>query len=423
MKKYSFKALIVTTLSALICVIVISLFRSCSKEEEDIIVEPSWGPPYSQTSGDVTVSGKAYASKISDVNAVIVSGGTFTMTNCAIKKSDGDTGNPDNSSFYGTNSAVLSSGSGSKVNIDGGTIATDAIGANGIVAYGGTVNVINTYITCDKSLSRGILATGGGTITASRLNIRTTGSNSSVIALERGGGTVMVNGGYYNASGKDCAILYSTGNLTVNNIAGSSWQGEMGVVEGNNSITINYSGLTARDRAERGFLILQSGSGDAGTDTNGIINVKGGSLSMIGTSAPLIEIVTNVKGQVTLDAVKTTVPSYTLMKVDYNKRWTTNGATGVLILSGKGTEYMGRVVADSYSSIQMTVNQGVKWYGSINGNNEAKSANLTIDGGTWFIEEDSNIDTLTLINDAVIHNFWECKLNYKTLINTSGKID
>lgn len=377
---------------------------------------------FSQSSGTTEVSGKTYTSSSSDVNAVKVSGGTLTMAGCTIEKKGGDTSNSDNSSFYGTNAAVLASGSG-KIIMSGGTITTNAVGANGIVAYGGTVEVSDVTITNTKNLSRGIHATGGGTITASNLTISTAGSNSSVIALDRGGGTVNVTGGTYKTTGTDCAVLYSTGNLTVNNITGSSSQGEIGVIEGDNHITIKNSDLTSgAGSSSRGLMILQSGSGDAGTGTNGIISVTGGSLTMTGEKTSLIEIVTNVTGQVTLDGVTTTIPSGILMTVDYNTRWKTYGATGVLILSGSGTTYTGSIVADKYSSAKLTVNSGVVWKGAFDAANTAKSTTLTLDGGTWTLTGNSYVDSIMLTNGAVI-NKNGYTLTCSSITNTSGTIN
>lgn len=377
---------------------------------------------YSQTSGNVSVSGKTYSSSTSDVNAVMVSGGTFTMTDCTISKEGGDTSNSDNSSFYGTNAAVLATDGGT-ISMSGGTITTDAKGANGIVAYGGTVEVSDVTINCTQQLSRGIHATGGGTITASNLTITTKESNSSVIALDRGGGTVNVTGGTYTTTGSDCAVLYSTGNLTVNGITGSSSQGEIGVIEGDNYITINNSNLTSgAGSSSRGLMILQSGSGDGGDGLNGVITVTGGSLTLTGASTSLIEIVTNVNGTVTLDSVATTIPSGILMTVDYNTRWSTYGATGILNLSGNGMTYTGNIVADSYSSAQLTISNGVIWQGAYDNANTAKSTSLTINGGTWTLTGNSYVDSITLTNNAVI-NKNGYTLTYSSLTQTSGTIN
>lgn len=379
------------------------------------------GSSYSQTSGTASAEGESYSSSSSDVNAVKVSGGTFTMTDCEVTKT-GDTADSDGSSFYGTNAAILASSTGT-INMSGGTITTNAKGANGIVAYGGTVVVSDVTINCSQQLSRGIHATGGGSITATNLTINTQASNSSVIALDRGGGTVNVTGGTYTTSGSDCAVLYSTGNLTVNEITGSSSQGEIGVIEGDNYIYIYDSDLTSgADSDSRGLMILQSGSGDGGDGLNGVIYVSGGSLTMTGENTSLIEIVTNVNGKVTLDGVTTTIPSGILMTVDYNTRWSTYGATGILVLSGDGTEYDGSIVVDSYSSADLTVESGVVWTGAFDNANSAKSTSLTINGGTWELSGDSYVDEITLTDGAVI-NTNGYSLSYTTLNSDSGTIN
>lgn len=357
---------------------------------------------YINTEGDVTFEDKTFTSSTADANAVKVSGGTVTLTNCDLIKDDGASSNADGSSFYGTNSGLLAR-KGGKAVMNGGTITTNAEGANGIVAYGGSIEVNDVVINCSERLSRGVHVTGGGSLTAHNLTINTKGPNSSVIALDRGGGTLNVIGGTYNCEGRDCAVCYSTGELTVNGITGSSMLGEMGVIEGDNIIAINNSDLTSHaDKSSRGLMILQSGSGDAGEGLNGIITVAGGSLTMTDPETTLIEIVTNVTGKVTLDGVKVDVPSGILMTVDYNRRWQTKGATGVLILSGEGTIYDGSIVADKYSKAEVTVNKGVEWRGAFDNAKTAKSTTLTVNGGTWTLTADSYVDNVNVINGGKI---------------------
>ena len=352
--------------------------------------------------GEESLSGQTFRSSTADANAVKVSGGTLSLQDCTLIKDGGNSSNADGSSFYGTNAAVLARADGTAI-LCGGSIETSAIGANGIVAYGGRVEASDLKIRCSERLSRGIHTTGGGAIYAKNLDIVTQGANSSVIALDRGGGIMDVTGGNYEANGQDCAVLYSTGDLTVNNITGSSRLGEIGVIEGNNFININNSRLTSHaTKASRGLMILQSGSGDAGTGLNGIITVAGGALTMTDPEASLIEIVTNVTGKVTLDGVELSIPSGILMTVDYNKRWQTYGATGVLVLSGAGTTYEGAVVADSFSSAVVTVNEGVTWSGAFDKENSAKATSLTLNGGVWSLTDDSYVDSITLNGEATI---------------------
>lgn len=91
------------------------------------------------------------------------------------------------------------------------------------------------------------------------------------------------------------------------------------------------------------------------------------------------------------------------MTVDYNRRWQTYGATGVLVLSGEGSTYDGSIVADEYSSAQLTVNEGVVWQGAYDKANTAKSTLLTINGGTWNLTADSNVDSIVLKGGATIN--------------------
>lgn len=203
-------------LNLMACLTAAILF-SCTKGDLPAGYETPAGQTitaYSQSSGSVSVSGNTYTSSSSDVNAVKVSGGSFTMENCTVLKSGGDTSDSDGSSFYGINSAILSTGDG-VVTMSGGSITTNAKGANGVVAYQGTVNISDVTIDCSKSVSRGIHATGGGVINAINLTITTASETSSLIATDRGGGTVTVDGGTYTAKGKKSAVCYSTGEITV----------------------------------------------------------------------------------------------------------------------------------------------------------------------------------------------------------------
>src|SRR5574344_257377 len=348
-----------------------------------------------------TLSGKTYTSTTADQNAIKVTNGTLTLTNDTIVKSAGDCTDSDGSSFYGTNAAILASGSSAKVVMSGGKITTSAKGANAIVAYGATVTVRDVTMNCTSNLSRGIHATGGGTINATNLTITTAGSNSSVIATDKGGGTVTVTNGTYKTTGTDCAVLYSTGTITANSITGSSSQGEVGVIEGSNTININNCTMTSGS-SSRGMMILQSGSGDA-SGYNGKINVTGGSITLTGSSTPLIEITTSVTGTVTLSDVTLSISSNILMKVDYNTRWSTTSPIAYLILAGtSGMSYNGDVVVDSYGTASVTVNSGIVWNGAYDKANTGKKTSVIVNG-TWNLTGNSYVDNLTVGSGGVIN--------------------
>lgn len=374
---------------------------------------------YSQSSGTNSVSGQTYTSTGSDENAVQVTGGTFTMTDCTITKTGDYSASSDNTSFYGVNSAVYvgSTSAATTLTMTGGTITANAKGANAAFAYGyGVLNISDVTIRNSANLSRGIHATGGGTIVASNLDIVTEGSNSSVVATDRGGGTVTVDGGSYVTTGTDCAILYSTGTVSASNATGSSAKGEVGVIEGDNTINITNCNFSSGS-SSRGLMILQSGSGDS-EGYDGAINITNSTITLTDSSAPLCEIPTNITGTLTLDNTSLTVPSGVLMYVDYNTRWSTYGGTGNLVL--KNGSYTGAVNADQYGTATVSVASTATWTGSIDNSNVASSTTATVEG-VWILDADSYVDNLTIASGATVYTNGY-SLNYGSLTN-NGTLD
>lgn len=355
---------------------------------------------HGQKEGDESASGKTFTGTGNEENVIQVLGGTFTMTDCKIQKLGGNTQGGDGSSFYGTNSALCTN-TGGTINMNGGTIDTDARGANAAVAYGGTINISDVVIRNKQDMSRGIHATGGGVINAKNLDIRTEGTSSSVIATDRGGGTVTVDGGKYWTCGLHSAVAYSTGDITLNGCWGESTQGEIGVIEGNNTLTFNNCDITSGN-TKRALMILQSGSGDA-EGYNGKITINGGKMTVKESATPFCEVPTRMTGTLTLTDVEITNPSKVLMYVDYNTQWRTQGGTGNLILStNKKWSYEGDVKADETGSINVTVDKNVTWTGALNPDNKAKEASITLNG-TWEMTSDSYVHSITKGKGAVIH--------------------
>ena len=141
----------------------------------------------------VTKTGETLSTSTSDYNVVQVTNGTLMLNDCTIQKTGDYSSNysGDDTSFYGTNSAVYASGSSAAVIISGGSVATNAKGANAIFATdGATITISNVTIDNTQSVSRGLHCTGGGIINASNVNITTRSETSSTVATDRGGGTV-----------------------------------------------------------------------------------------------------------------------------------------------------------------------------------------------------------------------------------------
>lgn len=302
-------------------------------------------------------------------NAVQVSGGTLTMTGCNITKT-GDGSSGDNSSFYGNNSSIYAgaasstdygsttAASGAKIIIQNCTVTSSSQGANAVIATNGaSVEIAGITIVNNNSVSRGLHATYGGIITASNVDITTNEATSSTIATDRGGGTVTVNGGKATANGAKSAVIYSTGTMSATDLVGTSTKGEIAVIEGDNSIAMTNCTMTSGS-SERGLLMMQSGSGDA-SGYNPTMTIAGGSLTTSDTSAPLLEVATNVTATCTLSGVTVNAGSGILMYVMDDSQWSTSGATGNLILDNG--EYSGTVKYDTGYTANVTVNSGAVW--------------------------------------------------------------
>lgn len=391
------------------------------------------GATYTLNDGSTTtLSGQSLSSSTQYYNVVQVSKGTLTLSGCTLTKT-GNGSSGDNSSFYGNNSTVYagsasstgysstSSATAATINIANCTITSSSQGANAVFATNGAnINVDGVYINNANSVSRGLHCTYGGTIIAANVDITTQSETSSTIATDRGGGTVTVTGGTATAQGNNSAVLYSTGTITANNLTGVSAQGEIAVVEGDNSVAINGCTMTSGS-SNRGLMMLQSGSGDA-QGSNASITVASSTLTTTGSSTPLCEVPTANTGTLTLTDVSLSVASNMLMYVDYNTQWSTYGGTGNLVLqtTQSAWSYTGNVDADSYSNVTVTVGSNVTWNGTIDADNNAASASVNIQSGaTWTLTANAYVGTL--VNNGTI-NKNGYTLTYSTL-SGSGTIN
>ena len=92
---------------------------------------------------DEDINSGEYKSTTKDENAILVSGNVKSaLSNITVNKT-GDSDGGDNTSFYGTNSAIIVK-SGANVTITNANITTDATGANGVFSYGGSATTNNS---------------------------------------------------------------------------------------------------------------------------------------------------------------------------------------------------------------------------------------------------------------------------------------
>ena len=357
-----------------------------------------------EISSDTTNDGETYSSVAGSENALLVTGGTSTISNPTITKSGDSDG--DNSDFYGTNAAVLVKEG--TLNINGGTVTTNGSHANGVFAYlNGTINISDTNIRTSSNNSGAVMVTGGGTLTANNVTAETDGNSSAPIRSDRGGGTLTVNGGNYTSHGTGSPVIYSTADITVNDANLTSTASEGVVVEGKNSVTLNNvtmeatnTKLNGNSETYKSIFIYQSMSGDADVGTSSftakdskIVNNKGEIIFVTNTST-VIELENN--------EIINNDSDGGFLKVAAAK-WGTSGSNGGNVtLNATNQEIVGDILVDNISTLDLSLKNGSSYTGTINGDNTAKTLNITLDSSsTISLTSDSYI---TSLNNEVSDN-------------------
>ena len=363
-------------------------------------------------------SGETYASTTADESALLIStSDAVTITDPSVTKS-GDSDGGDNCSFYGLNAAVLVK-DGAKAEITGGTVTSDAKGANGVFCYGGnggrngavgdgtTLTIRDVTIVTTGDGSGGIMTTGGGTTYAYDLTVTTSGRSSAAIRTDRGGGTVTVDGGTYTTSGLGSPAIYSTAAVTVSNAVLTSNLSEGVCIEGKNSITLNNCDLTANNTQRNGhatfldsIMIYQSMSGDADSGTSSF-TMTGGSLT---SKSGHVFHVTNTNAVITLSGVRITNedPENVLLSV-CDDGW--SGAGNTAALKAVGQVLTGAVKVGSNSTLTLELTEGSSFEGFIDGRiTNAKGETVSAEAGTVSLTLDA-ASTWTLTGDSYLSSF------------------
>ena len=363
-------------------------------------------------SSDTSESNVSYSSTTGSENALLVNGGTATLSNVTITKLGDSSG--DNSDFYGTNAAVLATNDAT-LNISDSTITTNGSHANGVFAYGtGVINISDSTIKTSSNNSGAVMVTGGGTLTANNVTATTDGNSSAPIRSDRGGGTLTVNGGTYTSNGVGSPAIYSTADITVNNATLTSTSSEGAVVEGANSITLNNVTLTDTNTSLNGnsetyknIFLYQSMSGDADVG-NASFTAKD---STITTNKGDTIFVTNTTATISLTNNKFINNDTTggFLRIQAGK-WGTSGSNGGNVtLNVTNQEINGNIYVDSISTLKFTLSEGSSYTGTINGENSAKSISITLDSSS----------TLILTGDCYVTSLTDSDTTYSN-INFNG---
>ena len=361
-------------------------------------------------STDTEVSDETIASTGTDENAVLVSdGASVKISDSKISRSSEDSEGGDGSSFYGTGAAVLTTEG--KTYIKNSRIETDANGGAGVFSYGDGVSYVSdTTIRTSQGTSGGIHVAGGGTLYAWDTEVETDGQSSAAIRSDRGGGTMVVDGGSYTSNGTGSPAIYSTADIAVNNARLTANGSEAICIEGNNSIHLYDSDLTGnmKDDSQNdttwNVILYQSMSGDS-EEGNSTFQMDGGSITAKNGG---MFYTTNTQSTFTLKDVdiKGAGDAEFFLRCTGNQNqrgWGTTGANGAdCLFTAIDQEMEGDIQWDTISELDFYMTEGSTLKGAVvNDESDAGDGgdgycNLYIDkDSSWIVTGDSTLTSLS----------------------------
>ena len=367
---------------------------------------------------EVTSEGETISTETVNQNVALAqNGGDLTITDATLEKSGSDT-NGDNCNFYGINSIILGVGEDSCVKVSDSALTADSTGSNGIFATdGATIYANDNTIVTSASNSRGLDATYGGTIIANLMAISTAGDHCAALATDRGGGNISLTNSTLYTAGSGSPLLYSTGNVQVDNVTGTAAGSQIAGMEGLNTILIKNSelrsevtGKTASDPVANGIIIYQSTSGDAeaATGETAEFEAEDSTLSSAIEEGSMFYLTTTpaniVLKNTTLDFDSEAADLLTIAGNDANN-WGTPGQNGAdVTFTGIDQALDGDISVDTISSLDLCLLQGSHYTGAVSiaenaDATETSEAPITVnvgEGSTWTVTADSTVSVLNV---------------------------
>ncbi len=340
------------------------------------------------------LEGGTYTATQTDESAVDVSGtAKASLTKAEIEKTGGDASSADDSSFKGVNAAVRVYDS-AELTLKECTIEAAASNATGVFAYdNGTIHISDSTVTVTGGGAGGVQVAGGGTLYGENLTV--TSASKAAIRSDRGGGTMVIDGGTYTSTGKNgCPAIYSTADITVKNASCVSEQSRAVIIEGKNTVTLENCRLEGYDQSTKegsvkaNVLLYQSASGDASEGTS-VFSMTGGEIT---AKSGAMFYCTNTDSIINLKEAKLNLSEDGTLLIVSEGRWGKDGKNGGnCTLNAEEQTLEGSVTVDSISSLTMNLKNS-SFTGTIQGEGTVKVS----------LDEDS---TWTLTGDSVISEF------------------
>ena len=250
------------------------------------------------------------------------------------------------------------------------------------------------------------MTTGGGITYASGLTVQTSGRSSAAIRTDRGGGTVVVDGGTYTTNGLGSPAIYSTADVTVKNASLISNLSEGICIEGKNAVTLENCSLAASNTKRNGnasfldtVMIYQSMSGDADSGTSSF-TMTGGTVTSY--SGHMFHV-TNTHAVITLSGVQLVNEGDDVLLSVCDDGW--SGASNIAELTADAQELSGTILVGDNSALTLSLLNGSSFTGCMSGEiTDAEGNAVSSDTGRVDVIIDET-STWTLTSDTYITSF------------------
>lgn len=351
--------------------------------------------------------------------------------------------------YSGSYSVSLTVGEDSTAVIDGTDITASSSGSNGVFATdSGTALVNDTSIETMADNSRGLDATYGGTILANKITADTQGGHSAIVATDRGGGSISLADATLSTAGSGSPLLYSTGDIQVNNVSGTSSGSQIAGMEGLNTILIKDSTLestvTGKTASDPIATASSSTSPPRATRKPAPASTPRSSRSIPHSAPPIgsgsMFYFTNTTADVVLQNTELDFDTGAATVTDNasgndSNNWGSTGSNGATVnFTGRYQTLAGGVTADTISSVGLYLLEGAAWTGAAtvtdnaaagSGTGTASDVPITVnvDGtSTWVVAKDTTISALNVASGGGDGNTVTIVANGKTVVFGSGDV-
>jgi hypothetical protein len=321
---------------------------------------------------------------------------TVVITDAVIRKTGGNASSADAACFRGVNSAVRVYDQ-ANLTLSDSTVESTAQNATGVFAYdGGTVNISDCTVNVTGGGAGGVQVAGGGTLYGANLTV--TSAGKAAIRSDRGGGTMVLDGGTYTSTGTNgCPAIYSTADITVRNADCVSEKSRAVIIEGKNTVTLENVTIEGNDQSTKSgsihanVLLYQSASGDAKEGTS-VFTMIGGEMT---SHSGAMFYCTNTSSVINLNNATLNLSEDETLLIVSAGRWGKDGRNGgTCTLNAENQTLAGKISVDSISALTLQLT-GSSLTGSINPDGEE---------GTVYLVMDEN-SSLTLTADTYITGF------------------